>query len=95
MTNRENVLRALRRDNPGWVPFEFVLSPAQIAEFKRRTGSDDYLAYYGIPVRTVELNPTQRKTNFAGYYAHLPADAEPLGWNPEWGVMGRTFPGRI
>lgn len=88
MTNRENVLRALRRDNPRSVPFEFVLCPSHIADFKKRTSSDDYLEYYGFPIRYVELNPTKLDTDFSGYYDNLPANAEPLNWNPEWGVKG-------
>ena len=88
MTNRENVLRALRRDNPERVPFEFVLCPSHIEEFKKRTGSDDYQEYYGFPIRYIELNPTKLRTDFSGYYDNLPADAEPLNWNPEWGIMG-------
>ena len=88
MTNRENVLRALRRDNPVRVPFEFVLCPSHIEGFKKRTGAEDYLDYYGFPIRYVELNDTKLRTDFSGYYDNLPADAEPLNWNPEWGIMG-------
>lgn len=88
MTNRKNVLRALRRDNPERVPFEFVLCPSYIEEFKRKTGSQDYLEYFGFPIRYVALNKTKKKTDFSKYYDSLPPNAEPLNWNPEWGVMG-------
>ena len=37
MTNRENILRALRRQRPERVGFDFVFSPALLEEFKRRT----------------------------------------------------------
>ena len=38
MNNRENVLRALRRNNPESVPFDFVLCPSQIERFEKETG---------------------------------------------------------
>ncbi len=88
MTNRENVLRALRRYNPERVPFEFVLCPSHVEEFKKRTGSDDYQEYFGFPIRYVELNPTGQKTDYTIYYDNLPDSCEPLHWNPEWGIMG-------
>ena len=87
MTNRENVLRALRRENPERVPFEFVLCPSKIEEFKKRTGESDYQEYYNFPIRYVELNPTTKKTDFTVFYEELPQDAQLLSWNPEWGVM--------
>jgi hypothetical protein len=36
MTNRENVLRALRRDSPERVPFDFVLCPSHVENFKKK-----------------------------------------------------------
>jgi uroporphyrinogen decarboxylase len=93
MTNRENILRALRRDKPERVPFEFVLCPSKIEEFKERTGKSDYLDYYQFPIRYVELNPTVKKTDFRIYYKNLPSNAKPLSWNPDWGVMG--IPGSV
>ena len=88
MTNRENVLRALRRENPERIPFEFVLCPSHIEEFKKRTGKKNYLEYYGFPIRYVELNETKKKTDFSKYYDKLPDNVRPLDWNPEWGIMG-------
>jgi uroporphyrinogen decarboxylase len=88
MTNRENVLKTLRKHNPQKVPFEFVLCPKYIEEFEKRTGSDDYLEYYGFPIRYVEPNTTKKKTDFSKLYKTLPANAMPIAWNPEWGVMG-------
>ena len=39
MNKRENMLRALRRDNPESVPFDFELCPSQIENFEKRNGS--------------------------------------------------------
>ena len=88
MKNRENVLRALRRDNPQSVPFDFTLCPSHIHEFEKMTGSIDYMEYFGFPFRYVELNATNKNSDFSKYYDNLPANAKPLAWNPEWGIMG-------
>ncbi len=88
MTNRENVLRALKRDNPETVPFEFVLCPAHIENFRKKTGTEDYQQYFGFPIRYIELNETKLKTDFSKYYDNLPENTAPLNWNPEWGVLG-------
>jgi len=88
MTNRDNILRALRRQQPERVGFDFVFSPALLEEFKRRTGRDDYQEYYNFPVRCLELRPTRLKTDFTEFFDSLPPGTRPLDWNPEWGVMG-------
>jgi uroporphyrinogen decarboxylase len=88
MTNRENILRALRRQPPERVGFDLVFSPALLEEFRRRTGRDDYQEYYNFPVRFLELNPTRLTTDFTVYFDALPPGTRPLDWNPEWGVMG-------
>lgn len=88
MTNRENMLKALRKDNPAHVPFEFVLCPSHIKELEKKTGTRNYMEYYGFPIRYVELNKTKKNTDFSKYYDFLPPDTEPIDWNPEWGIMG-------
>ena len=86
--HRENILRALRRQQPERVGFDFVFSPALLEEFRRRTGREDYQEYYQFPVRFLELHPTCLQTDFTGFYDDLPPGTRPLDWNPEWGVMG-------
>jgi uroporphyrinogen decarboxylase len=88
MTNRENILRALRRQPPERVGFDFVLSPALLEEFRRRTGREDYQEYYNFPVRIYEPRATRLKTDFTVFYDSLPPGTRSLDWNPEWGVMG-------
>ena len=88
VTNRENILRALRREQPERVGFDFVFSPSLLEEFRRRTGREDYQEYYQFPVRFLELHPTRLKTDFTGFFGALPPGTRPLDWNPEWGVMG-------
>ena len=88
MTNRENILRSLRRQEPERVGFNFVLSPALLEEFKSRTGAEDYAEYYSFPIRGLLLNPTRLETDYSVYFDHLPDGTRALDWNPEWGVMG-------
>jgi uroporphyrinogen decarboxylase len=88
MTNRENMLMALRRDNPERVPFEVVLCPYHIAELKRRTGSDDYYTYFDLPFRQIELNKTNKVFDIHKYYGEIPQDTAPISWNPDWGILG-------
>ncbi|MDR2552791.1 MAG: hypothetical protein LBD31_06490 [Treponema sp.] len=93
MTNRENLIRALRRDHPRRVPFDMTLCPAHIETLKKKTGLEDYHTYFEFPYRYVELNPTTAKNDYTRYYRNLPAAARPLSWNPEWGVF--ALPGSI
>lgn len=88
MTNRENIIRALRRDNPEKVPFEFTPSAAIGAKLKELTGTYEYWKYFGIPMRFVGLHPTKKKTDFSKYFKNLPQNAVPQSWSYEWGVMG-------
>lgn len=90
MTNRQNVFKALRRQNPQKVPFEFVLCPSHIEQFKQKTGTEDYLEYYGFPIRYIEIHPSAQIIDTSMYYENLPKDASPILWNPDWGIMGVT-----
>ncbi len=92
MTQRENILRAFRRQQPERVAFDFVLSPALLAEFRRRTGREDYQEYFRFPLRCIELDPTRLTTDYSIFYPSLPPATRPLDWNPEWGIMGAPGP---
>ena len=92
MTNRDNILRALRRQQPERVGFDFVFSPALLEEFRRRTGREDYQEYYRFPLRCIELDPTRLRTDYTVFFDELPAGTRPLDWNPEWGIMGAPGP---
>ncbi|MCI8853319.1 MAG: hypothetical protein HFI32_07440 [Lachnospiraceae bacterium] len=89
MTNRENFIRAIRRQNPEYVPLEFRLCPMQMERFKKETGREDFMEYYHLPIRYVDLNPTNKTYDFTPYYkGTLPEGAIPLTFAAEWGVMG-------
>ena len=88
MNKRENMLRALRRDHPERVPFDFELCPSQKQAFKLRFGTDNYRAYFDFPMRYIELKPSRHVNDYSRYYTDVTDPYEPLEWNPEWGVMG-------
>lgn len=92
MTNRTNILRALRRQQPEKVGFDFVFSPALLEEFQRRHGHTDYQEHYRFPLRCIELDPTRLTTDYTVFFDELPPGTRPLDWNPEWGIMGAPGP---
>jgi hypothetical protein len=108
MTNRENFLRALRRDNPQWVPFDITLCPFHEENLRKKlgvrasgeaasnvtaAGTVDSKVYFEVPFRYVEPLPTNKNIDYRKYYKNLPANARPLSWNPEWGVY--SVPGSM
>lgn len=90
MTKRENLLKALRRENPAYVPIDFDLCPSLNEQFQKRTGASDFREYYDFPYRYVQIHPTRYPHDYSRYYTHITEDLSPISWNPEWGVMG-TF----
>ncbi|MDR3336451.1 MAG: hypothetical protein LBT16_04535 [Treponema sp.] len=108
MTNRENFLRALRRDNPKWVPFDITLCPFHEENLRKKlgahasgaaasnvtaAGSVDSKVHFGVPFRYVEPLPTKENIDYSKYYNNLPVNARPLSWNPDWGVY--SIPGSV
>ncbi len=72
MTPRENLIKAIRRENPEHVPMSFSLCEELKESFKERTGSDDYLSYYDIPVRFVGPKPSKKPVDYTKYYKDIP-----------------------
>jgi uroporphyrinogen decarboxylase len=73
MTSRERVLRTLRREGqPDRLPFEIswgAFVPSLMAVYRKRTGAtvgpDEHLDF---DTRSIDLNPTRRKTDFRSYF---------------------------
>jgi uroporphyrinogen decarboxylase len=101
-------LRALRRDNPEWVPFDVTLCPFHEENLRKKlgerasgtkassvtdAGSVDSKVYFGVPFRYVEPLPTKQNNDYRKYYKNLPANARPLSWNPDWGIY--SIPGTV
>jgi uroporphyrinogen decarboxylase len=68
MSLREKFFNAMRRKSGGYIPYEFVLCPSLVDEFKNRTGADDYEEYYQFPVRTISVEYTGKPDKFAKYH---------------------------
>ena len=75
MSKRENLLRALRRQNPDHVPFALSFCPKLAAEFRDRYGVDDYETWYGFPFRHVSIGPSARTIDYTPWHPHLPGNA--------------------
>lgn len=73
MTPRENLLRAIRKEQPESVPFFFSLCEELEEQFRQRTGRQDYLSYYDIPIRYVSLRPSLHPADYSPYYPSLPS----------------------
>lgn len=93
MNKRENLLRALRREAPEYVPFDMELCPSHIDAFEKMTGTRDYREYYDFACRFVELNPTKKNYDYSCYYNGSLDGLRPLSWNTEWGVYAK--PGSV
>lgn len=89
MNKRENLLRALRREKPEYVPCDFELCPAHIDAFEKAHGTRNFREYYDFACRYIELKPSQHVNDYSKYYEDVEGPIEPLDWNPEWGVMGK------
>lgn len=89
MNKRENLLKALRRDNPEYVPCDFELCPSHIEAFEKAHGTKNYREYYDFPCRYIDLKPSQHVNDYSKYYEDIEGKIEPIDWNPEWGVMGK------
>lgn len=67
MNPRENLLAAMRRQQPEWVPKNAQFTAATYETFKRMTGSDDPYDYFGIDFRYVGFKPTEAISDFTSY----------------------------
>jgi uroporphyrinogen decarboxylase len=88
MTGRERVLAAMRRRPPDRVPFDlsFDIAPAQLDEFRRRTGSTlTPEEYFGTDTRMIRLGPTRLAQDYAAWLGPGVAGAAV----DEWGVGRR------
>lgn len=88
MTPRENLLACINHRTPEWVPRGGSFTPAQIVQFKEKTGSDDTLAYFKMDrLGSAYFKPTKLETDFSAYHAYyelpMPPDETRVD---EWGV---------
>lgn len=83
LNHRENMLRAYRRDNPEFVPFEFSLSPYMMRVFKEKAGSEDPIEeYFRFSSRWIGPKRIKPKPDFNKYFLDLdlPENVEMDDW---------------
>lgn len=71
MTKRENLLRALRRREPEYVPWSLFLCESQLDRLEKETGTRDAETYFDLPFRTMDLNPSLHPNNYSAYFKDL------------------------
>jgi uroporphyrinogen decarboxylase len=55
-TQRQDLLRCLRREGHAKIHVDFVLCDSQVADFEKRFGHSDYETFFGLSHRRLELN---------------------------------------
>ncbi len=76
ITPGEDLMNCLRRKGSEKVHVDFVFCPAQIENFKKRYGHEDYEAFFGLSHRKIEI-PVKR--NFTEGQKHFPREILPAG----------------
>jgi uroporphyrinogen decarboxylase len=86
LTQRENLLRLLRRQGYEYPPIFFQLCPSQVEQFRRKTGSrlayQDYFEFAFIYISD-SVPPGRKEIDWARYY---PAGFKPGTTFDDWGV---------
>jgi uroporphyrinogen decarboxylase len=82
MTKRENLLKALRRDNSDYVPHGFSLCESLEKTFKEKTGHSDYMKYFDMPYRYMDILPTKKQIDYTKYFKNIPEGTT----IDEWGI---------
>jgi uroporphyrinogen decarboxylase len=67
MTNREIVIRALSKDNPVKVPKDMEFTSFVEQKLKEKIGNVDLRDYFKMEMRSIDINPTKKKTDFSKY----------------------------
>ena len=84
MDPRQNVLAAMRRREPQWVPFIISLTPPMQELFEDKTGSSDPAEYFNFDLRSTGFRSPESSSDFRFYYP----DGYPEGsYLDEWGIL--------
>lgn len=83
MNPRENLLAAMRRENPERVPFGLSFTPPMYEMFIEKTGAEDPTEYWDFDARGTYFRSPSEKADYAPY---LPDDLPEGTWIDEWGI---------
>ena len=81
---RERFMRVMRREEEGYIPYEFCFCKAFYEKFQRNTKAKDYFEYYDVPVRFVmpEYIGNSDYTSFFDNAYELKIDQWGIGHKP-------------
>ncbi len=82
MTQRENLLNAMKRLPRDYVPFHLTLCESQIETLFKKTGTYDYETYFDLSARFIYLPESKNKNDYSKYHPNIPEKAV----IDEWGV---------
>lgn len=71
MTKREKFFKTIRREEEGYIPFDFSLCPSLEEKSKKITGGVDYRDYYNLPLRFIEAHVRDKRDVFLKYHGNL------------------------
>jgi len=83
MNPRENILAAMRRQNPERVPFQLSFTAPIYTLFKQKTGAVDPSEYWDFDVRGTFFHIPAQKADYSPY---LPGDLPKRTVIDEWGI---------
>ena len=83
MNPRENVLAAMRRQNPERVPFGLSFTPPMYDLFVEKTGAHSPAEYWDFDARWTYFRSPSEK---AEYKAYFPEGLPEGSWIDEWGI---------
>ncbi len=82
VNKRENFLRAIHRDDPESVPYGFGLCESLKRSFLEKTGFENFMEYFDMPFRYIEILPSKNPVDYLEYFSDLPKNS----YIDEWGV---------
>jgi len=97
LTERENVLRALRREEPQWVPYSIWLAPDIEERYREHVGEEEFARRFQGPwqgLGGVPWEPTRPKATWEDFAKYYEGEDIPEGVEPNaYGVI--RVPGRV
>lgn len=84
MEPRKNLLMAMHRRTPQWVPFMLSFTPPMQRLFEEKTGSQDPAEYFDFDLRITGFRSPEPSSDYGIYY---PGEYPAGSYLDEWGIM--------